>query len=105
MEKEIANNIQQQDTLYIFHRAIEIAADSQETFERAIKDYRKNEFESPIEAGRFHEMLVAPHATKACAQAELIGDVFGLSDKEVHELIQDIIAERNAPVDTLRSTK
>lgn len=72
----------------LYRKAIEIAAYQEEIFRKAHADNGsiKEELRQ-----MHHSMFVEPAAHGACAQQDLIAQLFGVSDEKIHEDISKII--------------
>ena len=68
----------------LYRQAIEIASYAEERF---LEAHEKNRAVSP-------ETFVQPAAAEACAQQSLIAELFGVSEKKVHQDLASAILAR-----------
>lgn len=74
-------------------RAIEIAADAEERFLKAMEEHRAYADDRAL-SEKHHQIAVQPAATEACAQQSLIAELFGVSEEKVHEDITQLLTDR-----------
>lgn len=72
----------------LYQKAIEIAATSDKKFHEAFA--KRDSFSNPEHKDLYHSMEVEPAAREACAQSELVAELFGVSDERVNEDIAKV---------------
>lgn len=77
----------------LYREAIEIAVDAERRFLAAL-EANKSFKDDRVLQEKHHQLEVGPAASVACAQQELIAELFGVSEEKVHEDITKLIAGR-----------
>ena len=78
----------------LYREAIEIAVDAEERFLEA-NEVNKS-FNDLVLQDKHYHIKVVPAASIACAQQELIAELFGVSEEKVHEDLARAILARDA---------
>lgn len=68
----------------LYREAIEIAVDAERRFLAAL-EANKSFKDDRVLQEKHHQLEVQPAAMAACAQQELIAELFGVSEEKVHE--------------------
>ena len=77
----------------LYRKAIEIAMDAEERFLAAYEANKSFKDDQALR-DKHHQLEVGPAASVACAQQELIAELFGVSEEKVHEDITQLLADR-----------
>ncbi|WP_418389772.1 hypothetical protein [Adlercreutzia sp.] len=77
----------------LYREAIRIAVDDEIRFLCALKANESFKGNRVLKE-KHHQLEVGPAASVACAQQELIAELFGVSEEKVHEDITNLIAGR-----------
>lgn len=77
----------------LYRKAIEIAVSAEERF-LAAREANQLLNDRPELKEKHRQMEVQPAASVACAQQELIAELFGVSDEKVNEDLARIILSR-----------